>query len=325
MRMALRQAARGVGHTSPNPAVGAVIVRNGKLIAHGFHRRAGLPHAEIEALRKTHNPAGATLYVTLEPCSTHGRTPPCVKAIIAAGIARVVIGTIDPNPVHAGRAVRILKKAGIAVTTGVLEEECSDLNRSFNKWIVTGMPFVIAKAGMSLDGRLTPPPGEGQWVTSPAARADAHRLRARVDAILIGAETLRVDNPRLTVRGIRGASQPWRVVITRSGNLPSKAHLFTDAHRERTLVYKNKALRAVLQDLGKRGVTSVLIEGGAKLIGGAFDNRLVDAVQFYIAPRIIGGTKPGITGRNVGSVRINNAAYKKTGPDFRVTGDVEYP
>jgi diaminohydroxyphosphoribosylaminopyrimidine deaminase/5-amino-6-(5-phosphoribosylamino)uracil reductase len=325
MRLALREAGRGVGQTSPNPAVGAVIVQGGKLTARGFHRRAGLPHAEIEALKKTRRAKGATLYVTLEPCSTHGRTPPCVEAIIAAGIARVVIGAIDPNPVHAGRAVRILKKAGIGVTTGVLKEECVLLNRSFNKWITTGLPFVIAKAGLSIDGRLARPHGEGQWITSPAARADAHRLRAQVDAILIGAETLRTDDPRLTVRGVRGARQPWRVVLTRSGNLPSGAHLFTDEFRDRTLVYKNKPLRAVLRDLGKRGVTSVLIEGGGEVIGGAFARRLVDAVQFYIAPLIIGGPKPALAGGGAGSIRIKNADYKKIGSDIRVTGDVEYP
>jgi len=324
MRMALREASKGVGHTSPNPAVGAVIVQGGKLIARGFHRCAGLPHAEIEALNQTRHARGATLYVTLEPCSTHSRTPPCVEAIIAAGIARVVIGAIDPNPAHAGRAVQLLKKAGIAVTAGVLGEACAALNRSFNKWIVTGLPFVIAKAGMSLDGRLARPPGEDRWITSPASRADAHRLRARVDAILIGAETLRADNPRLTVRGVRGARQPWRVVLTRSGNLPSGAHLFTDDHRDRTLVYKNKPLRTVLRDLGKRGVTNVLIEGGSKVIGEAFDRRLVDAVQFYIAPLIIGGARPAVTTRGKGSIRLKNACYKKIGSDIRVTGDMEY-
>jgi len=325
MRMALREAAKGAGQTSPNPAVGAVIVRDGKVIARGFHRRAGLPHAEVEALKKTGRAKGATLYVTLEPCSTQGRTPPCVNAIIESGIVRVVIGAIDPNPSHAGRAVQILKKAGIAVTSGVLVGECAVLNRAFNKWIVTGLPFVIVKAGMSLDGRITRPPGEGQWITSPASRADAHRLRARVDAILVGAETVRADNPQLTVRGIRGARQPWRVVLTRSGNLPSGAHLFTDEHRERTRVYQNKPLRAVLRDLGKRGVTSVLIEGGGEVIGSAFKGRLVDAVHFYIAPLILGGTKPAVAGSGSGSIRIKNAVYKKIGDDLRVTGEVEYP
>jgi diaminohydroxyphosphoribosylaminopyrimidine deaminase/5-amino-6-(5-phosphoribosylamino)uracil reductase len=332
MRAALDEARRGLGHTSPNPAVGAVIVRAGKIIAQGFHHRAGLPHAEIEALSALPKPAlarGATIYVTLEPCSTHGRTPPCVEAIVAAGFKRVVIGTIDPNPSHAGRGVKLLRTAGIAVTTDVLEAECRALNAAFNHWIVTKMPLVIAKAGMSLDGRITRPPGEGQWLTNAAARKDAHRLRAQVDAILIGAETLRKDNPRLTVRGLRGARQPWRIVMTRSGKWPKDAHLFTDEHRERTLVYQGKSLRTVLRDLGKRQITSVMIEGGGGVLGEAFDRRLVQRVHFYLAPLFCGGPAAVVKGRGVGSneeaATICNASYTRLGDNLRLTGDVEYP
>ena len=332
MRATLREAARGLGHTSPNPAVGAVIVRGGRVIARGFHRRAGLPHAEIEALRMLKNPAlarGATIYVTLEPCSTHGRTPPCVEAIIRAGLARVVIGAVDPNPAHAGRGVGLLRAAGLAVTAGVLESACCELNAGFNKWIVTGLPLVIAKAGMSLDGRLTRPPGEGQWLTSAAARADAMRLRAQVDAILIGARTLRADNPRLTVRGVPGARQPWRIIVTRRGELPAGAHVFTDAHRERTLVFRGKSLRAVLRELGRREITSVLIEGGGRVLGEAFDRRLVDRVHFYVAPLLCGGPVPAVGGRGVGATAeaplLRNPRYEKIGGDLRLTGEVEYP
>ena len=329
MRIALREAEKGAGFTSPNPAVGAAIVSKGRVVARGWHRGAGLPHAEVEALKKIRHAGGAALYVTLEPCSTHGRTPPCTDAIIAAGIARVVIGAIDPNPAHAGRAVKILKQAGIEVTTGVLEQECLELNKAFNKWIVTKMPYVFAKAGMSLDGRIARPPGEGRWITSPAARAHAHKLRARVDAILIGAGTLRADNPRLTVRGIPGAKQPWRVVLTRSGKLPRKAHLFADAHRGKTLVYRNQSLRAVLRDLGKKEITSVLIEGGGDVLGQAFDGRLVDEAHFYIAPLLIGGPKVSVAGRGVGSnaeaARIKAPRYEKIGEDLHIFGEVEYP
>jgi diaminohydroxyphosphoribosylaminopyrimidine deaminase/5-amino-6-(5-phosphoribosylamino)uracil reductase len=332
MRAALAEARRGLGHTSPNPAVGAVIVRGGRIIARGYHRRAGLPHAEIEALRALKKPAlakGATIYVTLEPCSTHGRTPPCVEAIIAAGFRRVVIGTIDPNPAHAGRGVKLLRAAEIEVTTGVLEAECRAANAAFNHWIVTKMPLVIAKAGLSLDGRLTRPPGEGQWLTNAAARADAHRLRAQVDAILIGAETLRRDNPRLTVRGVRGARQPWRVVVTRSGRLPKDAHLFIDEHRERTLVYRGKSLRAVLRDLGKRQIISVLIEGGGGVLGEAFDRRLVQRVNFYLAPLLCGGPAVVVSGRGVGSTAesaiVRDPVYTKLGDNLRLTGEIEYP
>ncbi len=325
MRAALREAKKGAGLTSPNPAVGAVIVSRGKIVARGWHRRAGLPHAETEALKKIRSARGATLYVTLEPCSTHGRTPPCVDAIIGAGIARVVIGAMDPNPAHAGRAVKILKKAGIEVAAGILENECRELNKGFNKWIVTKIPYVIAKAGISLDGRITRPPGEGRWITCAASRADAHRLRAQVDAILIGAETLRADNPRLTVRGVRGARQPWRVVVTRSGKLPPAAHLFTDAHKDRTLVFKSKPLREVLRELGKRGVTSMLIEGGAKILGDAFNRRLVDEAVFYIAPLVIGGSHIAIADEIARTFEIENPSYKKFGSDIRICGAVKYP
>jgi len=332
MHAALLEARRGLGQSSPNPAVGAVIVRGGKVIARGFHRRAGMPHAEIEAIRALEKPElarGATIYVTLEPCSTHGRTPPCVEAIVRAGFRRVVIGAIDPNPAHAGRGVDLLKAAGIAVTAGILEAECRELNAAFNHWIVTKMPLVIAKAGMSLDGRLTRPPGEGQWLTSAAARADAQKLRAQVDAILIGAGTLRADNPRLTVRGVKGARQPWRVVLTRSGRLPKDAHLFTDEHRDRTLVYRGQSLRAVLRDLGRKQITSVLIEGGGQVLGEAFDRKLVQRVQFYVAPLLCGGPDVVVGGRGVGATveapLIRNPHYEKLGDNLRLTGEVEYP
>src|SRR6266446_6832709 len=193
MRAALREARRGLGLTSPNPAVGAVLVRGGKIIARGHHRKAGAPHAEIECLRnfKGTVPKDAILYVTLEPCSTTGRTGPCTNAIIKAGVRRLVVGATDPNPLHAGDGIALLRKAGLEVRTGVLADECSALNEAFNKWITTGRPFVIAKCGMSLDGRLSRPPKESRWITSGAARRQARQLRARVDAILIGAETLR--------------------------------------------------------------------------------------------------------------------------------------
>ena len=332
MRLALREAARGVGRTSPNPAVGAVIVRGGRVLGKGWHRCAGGPHAEIEALRALKNlglARGATLYVTLEPCCTHGRPPPCTDAILQAGFSRVVAGATDPNPRHAARGFAILKRAGVAVSTGVLAEQCAALNAAFNKWITTGLPFVIAKAGLSLDGRLTRPSGEGAWLTSVKSRADAMRLRAQVDAILVGAGTVRADNPRLTIRGLRGpaARQPWRVVLTRRGRLPEDAHLFTDEHRERTLVIRGTSLRAVLRDLAKRGCTSVMIEGGGALLGSAFDARLVDRVHLYLAPLLCGGPDV-IGGLGVGStrdsVKLENIAHRRIGSDILLTADVRY-
>ncbi len=333
MRLALREAAKGSGRTSPNPMVGAVIVKGGRVLAKGWHRQAGGAHAEIEALRALKNPAlarGATIYVSLEPCCTQGRTPPCTEAIMAAGISRVVVGATDPNPRHAGHGFAILEKGGVAVTAGILAAECTALNVAFNKWITTGMPLVIAKAGLSLDGRLTRPLGEGAWLTSEESRADAMRLRAGVDAILVGAETVRTDNPRLTVRGVRGVAprQPWRVVLTQSGRLPKNAHLFTDEHRERTLVFRGESLRDVLQQLGARGCTSVMIEGGGKILGAAFDAGLVDRAHFYLAPLLCGGPHV-IAGIGSGSTReapkLENIRYRKIGPDIRITADVCLP
>src|SRR5205809_5964730 len=222
MRAALKEAKKALGQTSPNPAVGAVLVINDRIVAKGHHREAGRDHAEIECLRNFRAlvPARATLFVTLEPCSTAGRTARCTNAIISAGVKNVVVGAIDVNPRHSGEGIMQLRNAGVNVREGVLAEDCARLNEAFNQWIVTGRPFVIAKCGMSLDGRLTKSPNEKRWITSSAARRHAMLLRAQVDAILIGAETLRQDNPRLTTRGISGAKQPWRVVVTRSGKLP---------------------------------------------------------------------------------------------------------
>src|SRR5436853_1143230 len=266
MRAALNEAKRALGQTSPNPAVGAVLVINDRIVAKGHHREAGRDHAEIECL---HNfgrrvTQRATLYITLEPCSTAGRTAPCTDAILNAGIKNVVVGTIDVNPRHSGKGITQLRNAGVKVRQGILADECARLNEAFNKWIVTGRPFVIAKCGMSLDGRLTRPAIEPRWITGRSARRHACEVRAHVDAVLVGAETVRADNPRLTVRGAYRARQPWRVVLTRSGKLPRRARLFSDRLAARTLIYKGQSLAGVLKNLGKRGMTNVLIEGGGE-------------------------------------------------------------
>jgi diaminohydroxyphosphoribosylaminopyrimidine deaminase/5-amino-6-(5-phosphoribosylamino)uracil reductase len=328
LKAALAEAVKGRGLTHPNPAVGALVVKNGKILSRGWHRAAGEPHAEIEALRglkKSIDARGATLYVTLEPCSTHGRTPPCTRAIIDAGIVRVVYGARDPNPSHAGRADKIFVKAGVSVTRGVIEEECALLNEAWNKWIATGLPFVVAKAGMSLDGRIASPPGR-RWITSEESRFDAMRLRAGCGAILVGGETVCADNPRLTVRGIPTSSQPWRAVWTRSGKIPRASHLFTDEFRDKTLVYKNVPLREALKDLADKGVEKVLIEGGGRTLGEAFDQGLVDRVVFYVAPVLIGGGVPAIAGRGAGSsgegIRLEEVAYGRLGPDLKMEGRV---
>jgi diaminohydroxyphosphoribosylaminopyrimidine deaminase / 5-amino-6-(5-phosphoribosylamino)uracil reductase len=304
MASALDEARRGLGLTSPNPPVGAVIVKEGRIIGTGYHRKAGEAHAEVNAIAdaKERNPkllSGATIYVTLEPCSTEGRTPPCTQALINAKLARVVYGARDPNPKHQGSADTVLNAARISVTNGVREKECTELLRPFAKWVTTGIPWVIAKSGQSLDGRITRPPGESSWITSDAARSHGHRLRVRVDAILVGAETVRRDNPHLTLRdgsAMKGKEQPWRVIMTRSGDIPPESHVLTDAHRERTLIMQGKELDEVLRELGQRGVLSVLIEGGGIIMGQAFQHRLVDEVVWYVAPRLCGGGRPSVAG-----------------------------
>jgi len=326
MRAALREAKKALGRTSPNPAVGAVLVIDNRIVARGHHREAGRDHAEIECLHNfgTRVPARATLYVTLEPCSTAGRTAPCTDAIIKAGVKNVVVGATDVNPRHSGGGIKHLRKAGVNVRESILGNECSQINEAFNKWIVTRRPFVIAKCGMSLDGRLTRPTGEPRWITDPAARRHAYRLRTDVDAILVGAETVRADNPRLTVRGTRRAQQPWRVVLTRSGKLPRRARLFSDRFASRTLIYRDMSLVAVLKNLGKRAITSVLIEGGGEVLGQALDARLIDKVQLYLGPILTGGPViafPGQGAENTANaMRLRRVSYGRIGRSVCVTG-----
>ena len=331
MRAALDEAKKALGRTSPNPAVGAVLVIDNKIVSKGHHREAGRAHAEIECLCDfgAPVPVHATLYVTLEPCSTAGRTAPCTDAIIKAGLKNIVIGATDPNPRHSGRGIIELRNAGVQVRDGILAKECWRLNEAFNKWIVTGRPFVIAKCGMSLDGRLTRSPNESQWITGRDARRDARQLRASVDAVLVGAETVRADNPHLTVRDVRRTRQPLRVVLTRSGQLPSKAHVLSDKFAARTLIYRRKSLGAVLRDLGRRGITSVLIEGGGEVLGEALDKQLIDKVQIYLGPIITGGPVVAFPGKGAGetadALGLREIAYQQIGQNISISGYPDLP
>jgi diaminohydroxyphosphoribosylaminopyrimidine deaminase / 5-amino-6-(5-phosphoribosylamino)uracil reductase len=296
MKKALTLARKGWGKTSPNPCVGCVIVQKDKLIGQGWHKQAGQAHAEIEAIRdarrKGHRIVGSTIYITLEPCCTHGRTPPCTSALIQEKPQTVVIATVDPNPAHAGRALPLLQKAGIQVITGILEAESQALNRPFNHWIKTGQPWVIAKAALSIDGKLTRPRNQGPWLSGEKSRQDVQLLRSRCDAILVGAETARLDNPHLTVRlGKKKTRQPWRIIMTRSGRLSPKLHLFQDAHAARTLVYQNNSWSAVLKDLGQRGVTSLLVEGGAEIFQDLVHKKYIHEVILYLTPLNFSGHK----------------------------------
>lgn len=240
----------------------------------------------------------------------------------------MVVGAIDPNPRHSGRGIQLLTKAGLQLRTGVLAAECSELNESFNKWIQTGRPFVIAKCGMSLDGRLTAAPLEGRWLTSLASRRHAHQLRAQVDAILVGAETIRADNPRLTLRGVQGALQPWRVVLSRSGSLPAKARILNDRFADRTMIFRDIDLDILLGELGAKEITSVLIEGGGDTLSQALDQRLIDKIQLYVAPILTGGPIVAFAGAGVGSTaeapRLDRVRHKKIGQDICVIGYPTY-
>lgn len=324
MRAALAEAQKGLGRTHPNPAVGAVIVSGGRVIATGWHQGAGLPHAEIEALRALNRSArGATIYVTLEPCSTHGRTPPCCDAIAQAGFSRVVYGATDPNPKHAGRADNLLASHGIKVTSGVLARECADLNRYWNKWIATGLPYVVVKAAMTLDGRIASHP-ESRWLSNAQSRREVMNLRSRVAAIMVGGETVRIDDPQLTVRGIRIKKQPLRVVWTRSGNLPPTAKILQSP--EPATIFQNVPLSKVFRQLGEQGVPSVLLEGGGRLLGEAFDRRLVDEVCLYLTPMIAGGPTPTVAGRgastNEEGLALEDVSYRRIGDDMCLMGRV---
>ena len=329
LREALTEGSKGLGTTSPNPPVGAVLVKNGKIIGRGWHERVGGPHAEIFALgdaARQHGPEAArsaTLYVTLEPCSTQGRTPACTKAIIAAGLARVVVGTIDPNPLHAGKGLDLLRAAGIGVTCGVLEDESHELIRFFSHHITTGLPWVLAKTAMTLDGHTTLPPGSGQWVTSKEARDDVQFWRRQCDAIMVGGETFRRDNPALTLRGkwAEGRVQPWRVVLSSDPDLPEAHRLFTDFHSNRTIVHDGLSLRESLTRLGTLGVTSVMLESGGRLLTHALEEGLVNEMILYIAPVLGGGENRLIRSEGiVGSLR--DVEVTTIGSDIRVRGKV---
>ena len=294
MQRALALAKRGEGLTRPNPPVGAVLVQNGRIIAEGFHKKAGGPHAEVNCLQSTvGNLKSATLYVTLEPCSTHGRTPPCTDLILTRGIRRVVIGAKDPNPAHAGRGVRILRRAGVEVITGVCRAEAEALIAPFAKRILTGMPYVTLKLASTLDGQIADASGKSRWITGPQARAKVQELRRSADAIMVGAGTVRADDPSLLPRPAKGRT-PWRVVV--GSALQADAKVLTDEASDRTLVM-NGPIKKILRDLGKYGVMHVLCEGGGELAGSLVRAGLVDEFALFIAPSLLGGDGVPMVGK----------------------------
>lgn len=321
MQRALALARRGEGLTRPNPPVGAVLVQDGEMIAEGFHRKAGGPHAEASCINSVAGDLkSATLYVTLEPCSTHGRTPPCTDLILARGIGRVVIGAKDPNPVHAGRGIRILRRAGVEVVTGVCRQETEQLIAPFAKRILTGLPYVTLKLAATLDGRIADASGKSQWITGPQARAKVQELRRTADAVMVGAGTVRADNPSLLPRPAKGR-QPWRVVV--GTDIPANCNVLTDEACDRTLVMGG-SLEKILRSLGERGVMHVLCEGGGELAGALVRAGLVDEFALFVAPSLLGGEGIPMFGKKgwplIKMPLLNFESLEKCGKDVFIRG-----
>jgi diaminohydroxyphosphoribosylaminopyrimidine deaminase / 5-amino-6-(5-phosphoribosylamino)uracil reductase len=359
MHMALKEARKGLGRTSPNPCVGAVIVKDDCVIAKGYHKKAGTPHAEINALRIAGKEAvGATLYVTLEPCSHTGRTPPCSQAVAAAGIKRVVAGMEDPNPLVQGSGLAYLVNRNIDVLSGVLADECQEINRPFLKYITTSLPWVVMKAGISLDGRITYKKGVSGWITGPQSIRKVHQLRDISDSIMVGIGTILIDNPSLTTRlAYRKGKDPVRVVLDTTLRISSSAKVLHLDSKASTWIFcgpevdkKKKEnllaigavvrsvdlddmggvdVRQVLAVLGREGITSVLVEGGGRVHGSMLRNRLVDHANLFYGPLFAGdnGT-PLVQGLSTSLsrdlIRLKKIRYQRFGDDLMVEGDVSY-
>jgi len=362
MRLTLRLAKKGMGRTSPNPLVGAVIVKDGNIVGQGYHQRAGEPHAEIMALGQAGEKArGATLYLNLEPCNHFGRTPPCTQAILKAGINRVVAGMSDPNPLVSGRGIARLRRAGVEVKVGILEQECRELNAPFSKYITTRQPFVILKAAASLDGKVATSLGDSRWISSEASRKYAHQLRRNADAVMVGIGTVLKDDPLLTVRlpDKKKSHQPLRVVVDSHLRISPNSQLVRTAGQYATLIATTKAaspakvkrlikagievlivqnneqrrvkLARLMDKLGRRNIVSVLLEGGPTLNASALKEGIIHRLVIFLAPKIIGGQKaPGIFGgegimalRDAAAVKIRK--IRRLGPDFLIEAEFSRP
>ena len=356
MQRAIDLARQGEGRTAPNPPVGAVIVNSGEIVGEGFHPRAGEPHAEIFALRQAGTKArGADIYVTLEPCSHHGKTPPCADALIAAGIKSVYVGMIDPNPLVAGRGIERLEKAGIDVHTGILKPECCQLIVAFSRFISTGCPFTIYKSASTLDGNTATSTGDSQWVSGEKSRFAVHQLRDRVEAIMVGVNTVLSDDPLLNTRLPEGPGRdPLRVVVDSQLRMPIDCRMLKQKSKEKTLVATistdqekisklqlagaevvifptvdgKVSLLALWRELGRRKVQRLLLEGGAGLAGAALSHGLIDQLMLFLAPKILGGSSPfGIfsghgCSRMSEAINLANITYKPSGEDLLIIGDI---
>ncbi len=360
MKEALRLAKRGLGRTSPNPMVGAVIVRKGRVVASGYHRKAGHNHAEVEALEKMKGrvTAGDSMYVTLEPCNHHGRTPPCTEAILRSGLKRVIIGMLDPNPTVSGGGSEFLKKRGIEVESGVLESECAKLNEVYLKSVTTGNPFVIAKSALTMDGWTATSTGHSKWITNERSRRFVHRLRDRVDGLMVGVGTIIRDDPMLTTRltNKRGRD-PIRIIVDTHLRIPHNARVINHDSPSMTLIAvgdnvskrlineieRDKVstvicptrhgridIAALMEILGSMPVTSLLVEGGSTIMGTMIRERMIDKFYIFKAPKIMGGSDgvPMASGKGPEqmdeSLVIKNIKVRRFGDDILIRGYPDY-
>ncbi|KMT21003.1 bifunctional diaminohydroxyphosphoribosylaminopyrimidine deaminase/5-amino-6-(5-phosphoribosylamino)uracil reductase RibD [Clostridium cylindrosporum] len=356
MKIAIDLAKKGKGKVNPNPLVGAVIVKNEKIIAEGYHMVYGEAHAEVNAFNNaTCDVEGATMYVTLEPCSHFGKTPPCADKIIEKKIKRVVIGSLDPNPLVAGNGIKKLKEAGIEVEAGVLESECNELNEVFMKYIVSKKPFVVMKCAMSLDGKIATSYGESKWITGEASRGDVHETRNELSGIMVGVNTVIKDNPELTCR-IENGRNPVRIIVDSTLRIPLESKVVTEVYKAKTIIATTKKASEdkikILEDkgvtilivnlkndkvdlndlmikLGELKIDSILLEGGATLNFSALDEGIVDKVQMYIAPKIIGGemSKTPVGGNGIEALKdaykLRNLTTRVLGDDILIEGYIE--
>jgi len=352
MKLALELAAKAADRTYPNPMVGAVIVRNGRIIGKGYHKRAGGDHAEIAAIKSARSGlAGSEMFVTLEPCDHYGKTPPCTDAIIASGIKKVTLAMADPNPLTGGRGIKKLGEAGISVVTGLCEEEARDINRKYIKYIRTGLPYITVKLAQTLDGKIAARDGSSKWITAEGSRTLVKKMRSDFDAIMVGANTVRKDDPSLLASG-HAAEKPRRIIVDSSlgisvrskliktleeapliigvtGKAPSgKVEKISNMRNVEVIKVRNRGgrvdLKAFLKKVADRGIVNILVEGGGELAGSLLDEGLADEWIFFISPKILGGSNSSVTGRGAASIKyalgLEKVTLERSGEDILIRG-----